>query len=87
MLIKEWQQLSASFCLMKATYIIASPRSICVTVEASLLSSEEKMQKRSSPKGDRTLDLKINSLALYLLSYQRFLAIEMIANSLLVEWR
>ena len=28
-------------------------------------------KQKSSPKGDRTLDLKINSLALYQLSYQR----------------
>eukprot|EP00984_Skeletonema_dohrnii_P020086 scaffold9706_cov79-Skeletonema_dohrnii-CCMP3373.AAC.6 len=33
--------------------------------------TQKKQKRKSSPKGDRTLDLKINSLALYLLSYQR----------------
>eukprot|EP00984_Skeletonema_dohrnii_P004273 scaffold1514_cov113-Skeletonema_dohrnii-CCMP3373.AAC.3 len=45
----------------------------------------KKKVKNNSSKGDRTLDLKINSLALYLLSYQGNLAIELFAYQLLMK--
>ncbi len=45
----------------------------------------EKIAKVSSPKGDRTLDLKINSPALYLLSYQRISFRRILAINSLVD--